>query len=1075
MANATGLNEAGRKLFKALQGEGFPAKLALQIAKGLVPYGNKGDYSFSHLFLAVPEAFLEDAAIAYLKKKGYIDEEAVAALTALANDAKRVRRIVAMTKGMGVIERIFAIAPEALTVTTIDFLRARGMVTSTQAQALRLALRAGGVLTSGGLPQDRAEIILRVKKLFGVGASEELIVLLRSMDFLDIKQANAMRAVLLGGDWSLETIKKLRQAKGLTEMMMLSGRQIVDRKLLNLMKLTGLINTRTANAMIETLTYAGDLWTVWEGAKRADGLAARMAYTMTGSFNHQSLAFLEAMNLITPEQKKLLRIAVQISQAYNRILMEKFTKRRYRVFTGESPIATFARASKQTEAALLRLLAEAARDAHKEAKALGVGNLTGAQKELRAKALHNAMREVWEGTGYLTIAGEAEVSAAALQATDDLTKAYKRLPDGDFVREMLHWQAQSGLDSYISRQENTQALASRVYGNWNLFNGKVDKIINKGLLAGKSADEIARSVSSYIRPTALGGVSYAARRLARTELANAFHQTTIRHSREMPWVTGYKWNRSSSHGHQDICDQYATEDHDDLGPGIYKKANVPGKPHPQCLCYLTLEEVDEDHFIRNMKRGYYDRYLNTIVTDQDVAINNFQKFANQTIKIASTAASQVALTAAFSLGAKAIKGEGIGNFSFNPTKEKIVGYGKEARVYLAAKTAKLKAQGVKFRLAATGQEVPADILALANHGITREQFLLQQRAQLLIDHEDLLLAEAVARAKHVTSSGISSAKSLQARMALASGSQGRGFTPDELEALEVSALTSSQRKSLLDYMATEEYNDILPARDPFGESFSEQYAKGMYGSFGYRVINGRLRLTGGDLAAYNNSFKDPDFIDRLGDITDFATQQTELNELLNNLQSEPLNHPTMTHAALTDYTQKLLTAHLPANKAVHNFPETGWLYHSDIVRALDNSMLQIPKDMELFRATGHDFFGLGRELSASDVGLVFKDDAFTSFEGIPNYYSEAGPVHGLNLTGRSVRIKMLAPKNTLATRINDFEHEILMSRGSSYQVTGFKEENGLTFVEMVLLAQSEIEVGGNKLKNAIEDLYPDLT
>lgn len=193
----------------------------------------------------------------------------------------------------------------------------------------------------------------------------------------------------------------------------------------------------------------------------------------------------------------------------------------------------------------------------------------------------------------------------------------KHLPSD--VQRMLMIQGKSAVDAYISRQENRIELSSRVYKNMDLFIGKVDKRINLALLKGASADELAKDISRFINPNVMGGVKYAAMRLARTELANAFHTTTIRQGREMPWVQGFQWNLSGSHGRPDVCNEYAQDDHDGLGAGIFKKANVPGKPHPQCLCYLTMAQVDEQRFIRNMKSGRYNQYMTQMINDPSVA------------------------------------------------------------------------------------------------------------------------------------------------------------------------------------------------------------------------------------------------------------------------------------------------------------------------------------------------------------------------------------------------------------------------------------------------------------------------
>lgn len=82
----------------------------------------------------------------------------------------------------------------------------------------------------------------------------------------------------------------------------------------------------------------------------------------------------------------------------------------------------------------------------------------------------------------------------------------------------------------------------------------------------------------------------------------------------MPWVEGMKWNLSESHPRPDPCDDFAKEDHDDLGPGIFKPGNVPPKPHPQCFCYVTAVMLDDEAFLDRLVEGRYDRFLNRRVS-----------------------------------------------------------------------------------------------------------------------------------------------------------------------------------------------------------------------------------------------------------------------------------------------------------------------------------------------------------------------------------------------------------------------------------------------------------------------------
>ena len=167
-------------------------------------------------------------------------------------------------------------------------------------------------------------------------------------------------------------------------------------------------------------------------------------------------------------------------------------------------------------------------------------------------------------------------------------------------------------DSYISREENLRGLSRLVWKNIGLYSARLDAEIAKGLLRGLSAPELAKVVRDFIHPDVRGGVNYAAMRLARTEINNAFHQTAIRYTREMPWVEGYQWHLSNSHPRTDICNSYANESHGHGGRGLHSKTDVPSKPHPQCLCYVTPVTHDSSVFYKRLRSGAYDRYIRDV-------------------------------------------------------------------------------------------------------------------------------------------------------------------------------------------------------------------------------------------------------------------------------------------------------------------------------------------------------------------------------------------------------------------------------------------------------------------------------
>jgi hypothetical protein len=216
------------------------------------------------------------------------------------------------------------------------------------------------------------------------------------------------------------------------------------------------------------------------------------------------------------------------------------------------------------------------------------------------------------------------------------------------VERSLLMTARSGVDSFISREESLRALSTRVYRNAALHSGVIDREIAKGLLRGLSADEMAAIIRNYIRPGVPGGSSYAAMRLARTEINNAFHQTTIRYTREMPWVEGYRWNLSGSHPRTDICNSYAQDSHGAGGRGFYDKRNVPSKPHPQCLCYITPETMDNKDFYKRLRSGAFDPYINQITRQ-----GTFETDTYTSTRFSSIADSAVKAATVFAISAAA--------------------------------------------------------------------------------------------------------------------------------------------------------------------------------------------------------------------------------------------------------------------------------------------------------------------------------------------------------------------------------------------------------------------------------------
>jgi hypothetical protein len=152
----------------------------------------------------------------------------------------------------------------------------------------------------------------------------------------------------------------------------------------------------------------------------------------------------------------------------------------------------------------------------------------------------------------------------------------------------------------LDRTRRARALSARVWKNASLAQGRVERLIRAGIIQGLSARELAANVRSHISPSTPGGVGYAAMRLARTELNNAFHEAQKR-TAAAPWVRAVRWNLSSTHKGRvkgtDKCDLMAGQNIHELGRGRYPADQIPDKPHPNCLCFVTYESVSQSEML----------------------------------------------------------------------------------------------------------------------------------------------------------------------------------------------------------------------------------------------------------------------------------------------------------------------------------------------------------------------------------------------------------------------------------------------------------------------------------------------
>lgn len=191
-----------------------------------------------------------------------------------------------------------------------------------------------------------------------------------------------------------------------------------------------------------------------------------------------------------------------------------------------------------------------------------------------------------------------EAASRSFKAVEDLFARATGSTGRELIRS-FQLQARQGLE--LDRLRRARDLSPRVYRNAALSSGAVERQIRSGIIQGLSVRELADSVKRYISPATPGGVAYAAKRLARTEINNAFHEAQ-KIEGESPFVRGVQWNLSNSHpakkgAKPDKCDVYANADPFDLGRGVYPADQVPDKPHPNCLCYMTHQTVSDEEML----------------------------------------------------------------------------------------------------------------------------------------------------------------------------------------------------------------------------------------------------------------------------------------------------------------------------------------------------------------------------------------------------------------------------------------------------------------------------------------------
>lgn len=263
---------------------------------------------------------------------------------------------------------------------------------------------------------------------------------------------------------------------------------------------------------------------------------------------------------------------------------------------------------------LAAVLREAAKEADQMVLRLAPDPRVGAQvRRAQLQQLSVALRrnqaELWGHVTRTTAKGIQSASLAAAEGHATLIRLLAEAGASPLLAEQFSLAARFSAESVRAKYLNDVRLSGRVYRNSQLGVSRANAIVSRGLAQNLSARELAGRVRHLINPHTPGGVSYAAKRLARTEINNAFHATAAENYDRSPFVEGVKWELSGSHPRPDDCDDLADEDHDGLGQGVFLPLNLPHKPHPQCLCYTIAVTPTPEQFSQRLHAGGYDDWI----------------------------------------------------------------------------------------------------------------------------------------------------------------------------------------------------------------------------------------------------------------------------------------------------------------------------------------------------------------------------------------------------------------------------------------------------------------------------------
>src|SRR3546814_7881194 len=131
----------------------------------------------------------------------------------------------------------------------------------------------------------------------------------------------------------------------------------------------------------------------------------------------------------------------------------------------------------------------------------GIGaSVKRAQTELTEQRLR-LWREAIKGSAGISVGDAVDAASNQFAIFDELFMAENIGGSLAFWHASLLHTSREGIQSLLSRKENGITLSARVYRNGVVHSGKLNDIIDSGLLRGLSAKEMSKEVFGYIDPS----------------------------------------------------------------------------------------------------------------------------------------------------------------------------------------------------------------------------------------------------------------------------------------------------------------------------------------------------------------------------------------------------------------------------------------------------------------------------------------------------------------------------------------------------------------------------------------------